>query len=206
MPHHRVEVVDLGLVPEEALEQGLATEQFVRRKELPWQLRRRLTPLQKEWFGGTYRGHSAWECTRCELNAFTGPELVAFVEEKLAEHDADQKLIPPDEVMAKQARGDAAEQLRQQVEATLDLDLDSRRCVFGDVGADLRERILSLLDAVDTYAGDIGLIPLPDEVTRALGEDVGPGGDPRPRCRRRGRGGHRATRSATRRSSAWSAR
>jgi len=46
-----------------------------------------------------------WKCTRVELNAFTGPDLIQFVADRLEEEDADasDKLIPPDEVIGEQA-------------------------------------------------------------------------------------------------------
>jgi hypothetical protein len=93
MPGYAVEVTDLGLKLEEALRLGLLTEKFVRRKALPYNLD--LNETERRYFEGQFKGHKQWECDRVELNAFTSPGLIEFLERKLAEAGADDKLIPP---------------------------------------------------------------------------------------------------------------
>jgi hypothetical protein len=93
MPGYSVEVTDLGLKLEEALSLGLLTEKFARRKALPYNLD--LNETERRYFEGQFRGHKQWECDRIELNAFTSPGLIEFLERKLAEAGADDKLIPP---------------------------------------------------------------------------------------------------------------
>jgi hypothetical protein len=52
MPDHRIEVFDLGLNIEEAIEMGLQTETFTRKKELFAALVERLTSDELRMFGG----------------------------------------------------------------------------------------------------------------------------------------------------------
>src|SRR5512132_3418626 len=103
MPDHQIEVVDLGLTVADAIERGLAAETFTRRKALSWQLRSRLTATEREWFGGSPAGWKSWICQRVELNAFTAPDLVAYVEAGLDAAGATGKIVPPAEVLAEQA-------------------------------------------------------------------------------------------------------
>ena len=61
-----------------------------------------------EWFTGTTipgrYGKFHYECTRCELNAFSSDELAEFIETGLQRHGATTKLVPPAEVLAANAR------------------------------------------------------------------------------------------------------
>ncbi|MGA7235933.1 MAG: hypothetical protein WBY44_09645 [Bryobacteraceae bacterium] len=97
MPGYSVEVTDLGLRLEEALSIGLQTEKFIRRKALPQSLD--LTDTERRHFEGEFKGHKQWECGRVELNAFTSPALIAFLERKLREAGAAAKVIPPLKVL-----------------------------------------------------------------------------------------------------------
>jgi Topoisomerase 6 subunit A/Spo11, Toprim domain len=103
MPDHEIEVIDLGLTVADAIDQGLASETFTRRKGLSWQLRSRLTGVERQWFEGSPAGWKSWVCRRVELNAFTAPDLVAYVEAQLAAADATGKIVPPADVLADQA-------------------------------------------------------------------------------------------------------
>jgi hypothetical protein len=97
MPGYSVEVTDLGLKLEEALAMGLETEKFVRRKALPKGLV--LTDMERRYFEGEFKGRKQWESSRIELNAFTSPALIAFLERKLREAGAATKVIPPSKVL-----------------------------------------------------------------------------------------------------------
>src|SRR5262249_29684971 len=46
-------------------------------------------------FEGKWKGRNQWECDRVELNAFTSPALIAFLERKLRDAGAAAKVIPP---------------------------------------------------------------------------------------------------------------
>jgi hypothetical protein len=132
MPDHQVEVTDLGLTVEDAITAGLPTEEYVRQKALPSNLD--LTPTALEWFTGEPAGHKRWRCQRVELNAFTGPDLVAYVEAKLQAAGATDKIVPPDHVLLAQARGQADTALRVWAEGWLaeHFDLDRLAIALAD--------------------------------------------------------------------------
>jgi Histidine kinase-, DNA gyrase B-, and HSP90-like ATPase len=107
MPDYAVDVIDLGLSFEDALRRGLATEEFIRKKALPEDLI--LTDVERRYFTGEERrasehGKRTWTCERVELNAFTAPNLMAFIEERLQAVGVRGKLIPPDEIIGRHAR------------------------------------------------------------------------------------------------------
>lgn len=139
MPGHRVDVVDLGLGLEEARRRGLQAETFTRQKALPAGLE--LTPAERRAFGGHQVGRSAWVCERVELNAFTAPALVAYLEERLAAAGATDKVLPPDNVLADEAERDYAAAVRAVVEDTARQVL-AVETVAGEVAATLRPAIL----------------------------------------------------------------
>jgi hypothetical protein len=93
MPGYAVEVIDLGLKLEETLTMDLGVEEFTRRKALPEGLV--LTDTEREYFEGRQVGRRAWVCQRIELNAFSAPALVAYIEEKLQRSGVRGKVIPP---------------------------------------------------------------------------------------------------------------
>jgi hypothetical protein len=122
MPDHEIEVVDLGLTVADAIDQGLGAETFTRRKALPWQLTAGLDATERAWFEGNPAGWHSWICRRVELNAFTAPALVAYVEAKLEAAGATGKIVPPADVLEGQAR----EQHRRAVAQVVDDYLASR--------------------------------------------------------------------------------
>lgn len=114
MPHHHIEVVDLGLSVADAVGLGLEPETFTRKKALPVQLTGRLDEAELGWFQGERVNWSrSWICRRVELNALTAPALVGYVEEQLEAHGATEKIVPPAEVRA-DAQG---EQIKETVTA-----------------------------------------------------------------------------------------
>jgi hypothetical protein len=137
MPDHYVEVVDLGLTVADAIEHGLPTETFTRRKRLPYQLA--LNETERAWFEGrpVYRGQYA--CTRVELNAFSGPDLITYIEDKLAANDATAKLVPPDDVIKDRAKKDHADIVAERVEEIIAelVDTEAITGTFVDETAEL---------------------------------------------------------------------
>ena len=126
MPDHSVDVIDLGLTVPQAY--GLETERFTRRKELPADLE--LDDAARGWFTGTpipgRYGKFHYECTRCELNAFSADGLVEFIEAGLQSHGATTKLVPPAEVLAANAAvirdGALTELVTEEVAGMVDID------------------------------------------------------------------------------------
>jgi hypothetical protein len=110
MPGYSVDVVDLGLTVGDAVghRPPLEPEAFTRRKELPWWMPARLTDLEREWFEGrlltqAWATRRQWACTRVELNALAGPDLIAYIEAGLERHGAAGKIVPPPDVLTRQA-------------------------------------------------------------------------------------------------------
>jgi len=128
MPNHNIDVIDLGLTVPQAIEYGLETEQFTRRKALPADLE--LDDAALEWFTGepidARYGKPHYECTRCELNAFSADQLAEFIEAGLQRHDATTKLVPPADVLAEhvqEARDDALTDLvKTELARLVDVD------------------------------------------------------------------------------------
>jgi hypothetical protein len=107
MPGYHVEVIDLGLRWDDAMALGLDTEAFSRKRALPEGLR--LTATEQAAFegrpqrGAPWDKHRTWICQRVELNAFTAPQLVAYIERRLQETGVRGKVVPPDPVLAREA-------------------------------------------------------------------------------------------------------
>ena len=113
MPNHRVEVVDLGLKLGEALDMGLAPENFTHKRQLPQGLT--LTDLEREYFEGRRTGPRSWVCRRVELNAFANPALIRYAEDRLRAAGVRGKVIPPAKVLACHLRADVERLVREQV-------------------------------------------------------------------------------------------
>jgi hypothetical protein len=102
MPGYSVEVVDIGLTVEDAVEMGLASEGFHRQKDITWELRMRLSDLAKEYlYNRMYRGVSGY---RFELNAILpDTRRIEYIERKLKENGVRGKVIPPNEKLSELA-------------------------------------------------------------------------------------------------------
>jgi hypothetical protein len=114
MPGYSVDIVDLGLFYEEAVEMELGTEEFVRRKDLPAGLV--LSPAARAAFTGVYNSRDrTWTATRVELNAMTNEQLVDFIEKGLRKVGAVGKVHPPEVVLSAHYEGALREALRAAI-------------------------------------------------------------------------------------------
>jgi DNA topoisomerase VI subunit A len=96
MPYHHVDVKDIGLTVEDAVEMGLDPEPFSRTKSLPWTLSRRLSDTAREYFVDREE--------RFELNAILPDTArIDYIERKLEENGVRGKVIPPEEKLVKLA-------------------------------------------------------------------------------------------------------
>jgi hypothetical protein len=122
MPGHHIDVIDLGLTVDAAIELGMDPEPYTRESALPARLIPRLTDAARQWFTGTvidrdYHGNpKKWRCKRVELDAFTSPGLIAYIEDGLRAHGADQKVVPPGEVLTSNARACLRADVTRQAE------------------------------------------------------------------------------------------
>jgi hypothetical protein len=101
MPDYFVDVTDIGLTVEDALEMGLSPEPFSRKKNISWDLRSRLSGVAREYlyqrpaYGRGIKGH------RFELNAILpDTSRIEYIERKLKEKDVRPKVIPPEDALA----------------------------------------------------------------------------------------------------------
>ncbi|MDP9479690.1 MAG: hypothetical protein M3R38_29180 [Actinomycetota bacterium] len=97
MPGYSVEVVDIGLTVEDALEMGLDPEPFSRKKDISWGLLRSLSETAREYLyrRPAYGGISG---ERFELNAILPDTArIEYIERKLEENGVRGKVIPPDD-------------------------------------------------------------------------------------------------------------
>ena len=92
MPYHNVNVVDIGLTVEDALEMGLPGERFNRKADMPWEIAMRLNETEEAHFRHLKQ--------RFELNAIL-PDMrrIEYIERKLQENGVRSKLIPPDDAL-----------------------------------------------------------------------------------------------------------
>jgi hypothetical protein len=114
MPDHAVDVIDLGLSLPDALEMGLQTETFVRKKALPEELV--LGDVEQRYWVVGVEEQGRLVTKRVELNALPVRERAAYIERKLAEAGATTKVIPPDAALQRLG----AEMHREQVSAAVD--------------------------------------------------------------------------------------
>jgi hypothetical protein len=101
MPGYFVDVVDIGLTVEDALEMGLASEPFRRQKDITWELSMRLSATAREYLYRRHPYRRGVSGERFELNAILpDTRRVEYIERKLEENGVRGKVIPPDEALA----------------------------------------------------------------------------------------------------------
>jgi hypothetical protein len=149
MPNHHIDVIDLGLTVPQAIEYGLETEKFTRKKALSADLA--LDDDALEWFTGVpiQAGWSKvhYQCRRVELNAFSSDQLAEFIEAGLAAHGAATKLVPPAEVLAEHV---------QEVRDVALTQLVTRELIrMVDIGAVMRQLLADHPDLIDIDEGRI---------------------------------------------------
>jgi hypothetical protein len=92
MPYHNVNVVDIGLTVEDALEMGLLGERFNRKADMPWEIAMRLNETEEAHFRHLKQ--------RFELNAILpDTRRIEYIERKLQENGVRPKLVPPDDAL-----------------------------------------------------------------------------------------------------------
>jgi hypothetical protein len=123
MRGYYVQVIDLGLKIDEAVEMGLETEEFTRKNDLPYGLV--LNEIEKEMFIGEKTAWEKWwTCQRVELNALSAPQLVNYIERKLEKAGAYPKVIPSDEALPKLSDNLFRDELNTHIRGILDSIFD----------------------------------------------------------------------------------
>jgi hypothetical protein len=140
MPGYQVNVVDLGLFLQDALDLGLPAEEFTRKKAISQALV--LNELEQQYFVGRpkspYSKH--FIARRVELNAFTAPALVEYTIAGLVKHGATEKLIPPADKLPELTRDIFDELAGGQARDIFD-DILSADDVCGDLEEEFRELV-----------------------------------------------------------------
>ena len=125
MPDYSVDVVDIGLTIEDAVEMGLAPEPFRRKKNISWELRSRLSPMAREYLcqRDGYRGIHG---QRFELNAILpDTRRIEYIERKLKENGVRDKVIPPEHALAERRENMYREKIDGWVGEIIDEVLDT---------------------------------------------------------------------------------
>ena len=107
-PRRRVEIINLGLEPWEAVEMGLEVETVE-----PAERKRPVAEYLRHIENGAH--WRAWLAERrVELNAMTTQQFIEWLNQKMTTHDG-AKVIPPAEVIEAEARAGLAVEMRQAI-------------------------------------------------------------------------------------------
>ncbi|TWU08388.1 ATP-binding protein [Stieleria varia] len=160
------EVIDMGLTIEEALEMGLQTETFARRKQLPSGLD--LSQAALDSFAGVAtevvrkgKKHTEYrDCVRVELNALSADKdlFTEWIDRKLKQFGVAEKLIPKNETICQYVANRTDEHLRQDIAEKV----ESMLCVA------------SKIDDAFRIARDSSTIENPQRVVQEWAEDCLP--------------------------------
>src|SRR5262245_15480146 len=119
MSKYNIDVIDLGLTYDDAIQLGLTPEKFNRKKALPEGVE--FSPLALEAFTGTKAGKKQWrDCKRIELNALNFPDFIAYLDSKLQQHGATDKVIPPEDYLLKEAHDYFETDILKEVQTAID--------------------------------------------------------------------------------------
>jgi hypothetical protein len=136
MPEHRTQIIDIGLKLKEALDLGLRAEEFTRLKAIPQGLE--LTELEREYFEGRKAGKKSWIAKRVELNAFTNPNLIAYIKRGLEANGVRGKVVPNTQELPGLTEGIYRTIIHKEVQAALERILD-----IWDITRDVAETMRS---------------------------------------------------------------
>ena len=101
MPNHNIEVIDLGLRVQDAIDLDISCETFTRKNKLSQGLE--LNAIERDYFGGKLKvigTKNSWVCQRVELNAMSAGQLVDYIDKGISRvidaQNIDKKVIPPE--------------------------------------------------------------------------------------------------------------
>jgi hypothetical protein len=107
-PGRQVEIVNLGLEPEEALEMGLATEPVERKDGRTVPVAGYVAARWQRWL----------QTHRVELNAMSTPQFLTWLDQKIGPYDRG-KLVPPSAVLTQRLRHEVRERSFEQTRARI---------------------------------------------------------------------------------------
>jgi hypothetical protein len=144
-----IEVSDLGLTVQEALEMGLQSEGVVIQKRPSYELLAKLTPVEKEFLLGEHDYYRrGWHGKRVELNAMPTDQLVSWLEGKIKDLGLQTKVLPPEETVK--------EQLEDTIKSKLDDDIKKmvREAIERLLGAAIEDIEKAIKNQIGLPIGD----------------------------------------------------
>jgi len=122
---HRIEIVDFGLRPQEVWERSLLIEEVIYKKAPEVGLYRfvesgELTEEEYDWLVGEHTGRRNYKAERCELDALGSQGFVDWLEKKLEEYGAEEKVIPPQKVLDSKVKEEKRGHVKESIEDILD--------------------------------------------------------------------------------------
>lgn len=142
----RVEVINLGLEADEALEMGLDVETFPEREKRT-AVADYVSAERAQWY----------QTRRVELNAMTTAQFIAWLDRKVDEHDAG-KVVPPAPVIIKHMHEHASEALRERITEKILRE--------ADCDAQVAAAVAAVAPRIDACANDVTA-----DVADSLAED-----------------------------------
>jgi cell fate (sporulation/competence/biofilm development) regulator YmcA (YheA/YmcA/DUF963 family) len=140
----KIEVIDLGLQPWEGIELGLSIEKVPPAFNKDGTAKRRPVGEYVKACSNRAPNGEIWEKwlqhSRVELNAFTSADLIAWLDQKMAEHGA-TKLVPPDDILQDQF----IERVRRRAADDVQLAINSR---LDDVVATIKKERTEAVNAI----------------------------------------------------------
>jgi hypothetical protein len=114
---YSVDVVDIGLTVEDALEIGLDSEPFYHSKDISLELKIKLSAVAKQWLFQREPYRKGVRGKRFELNAILlDTRRIEYIERKLKENGVRPKVIPPDAALKERSE----DMYREKVEGWVD--------------------------------------------------------------------------------------
>jgi hypothetical protein len=147
-PARKVQIVNLGLEPAEAVENGLSVEPVRRKDGKAVPVAEYVTDYWRQWL----------QTKRVELNAMTTPGFLTWLDAKMADYDA--KVLPPTPVLK--------ERLIAEVKQRLQDGIVARVLAEADVDGQVRAALEKLSLAIKKQARRLGSV-----VVAALEESPG---------------------------------
>jgi hypothetical protein len=133
-----IEVIDLGLTVEQALDLGLAGEPFAEDRTLGYDLVATLNDVELEYFEERR--------IRFEINSIPVEDRIAYVEQLLEENDARPKYVPPEDVLEEQIEKDYENEIATRVDDVIE-DLLDKDAIVTLVMDEMRDDIALGSDA-----------------------------------------------------------
>ena len=151
----KIKIVNIGLEPWEAVEMNFRAEEFEQGETKSGEDRFR--PVAN-YVANTMQSMTRWmdwlQTHRIELNAMTTPELIEWLDRKMAEHGA-VKLIPPNKVIADEFENKLAEAVRVAVIERILREAKAEQQISKALGKIKRPTVPAFTKGINTmFAGD----------------------------------------------------